>query len=461
MNRTCTRLQQLEKSKKTSRIGFLLPRSLQTNQRTTLSSSPDRRGQLPKRTQPSSNPVSTACAGSGTDVAQASGKLSYLHRRRHGIPEPTQQLVIFEDLADQMLDASRVINLPAAEAVKLVNFTNKNLDRLVAKLGRIPSLWRRVLVLHEWLLLVGHTPDARLCTSVMRVCCANNEGIRSLTLFDWMQSPPVAGGPGLEPNVFTYTVAVKAAVQSGQPARAEQIWRQSLASGCRPDSHLVRAAMEARLRVGDPDAALELFDQFEALVGPSVHMSNSAMKAAVAAGKPALALDLFERIDSASPRASLEAYTTAISACTALGNPDRAGQLFEAACRAGLRPDCQLYTAHATAWASRGEWRPAVEVLISMTRSGVRPSEHTHLAVIEAMVRAGEVDRALRMLRNMQLPDWGSVRPNAHIHSCLIRGLGRHHRYACAKQPLPPSPELNEVVVGAMLGACEGCGEWE
>ena len=77
--------------------------------------------------------------------------------------------MFFEDLAEQMLDGSQVINLPAAEAVQLVNFTNKGLDRLVAKLGKSKALWRRVLVLHEWLLLVGHTPDTRLCTTVREI----------------------------------------------------------------------------------------------------------------------------------------------------------------------------------------------------------------------------------------------------------------------------------------------------
>ena len=83
------------------------------------------------------------------------------------LQEPTRQLVFFEDLAEQMQDGTQVINLPAAEAVQLMNFTNKNVDELVAKIGKSKALWRRVLVLHEWLLLVGHSPDTRLCTTVI------------------------------------------------------------------------------------------------------------------------------------------------------------------------------------------------------------------------------------------------------------------------------------------------------
>ena len=94
-------------------------------------------------------------------------------------------MVFFEDLENQMLDGTHVINLPAAEAVQLVNFTNKNLDRLVSKLGKSKSLWRRVLVLHEWLLLVGHIPDTRLCTTVwhLRPHCRSNPALILVALF--------------------------------------------------------------------------------------------------------------------------------------------------------------------------------------------------------------------------------------------------------------------------------------
>ena len=45
---------------------------------------------------------------------------------------------------------------------------NRELDKLFAALGRSKATWRRALVLHDWLLSIGHHPDDRLCTTLIR-----------------------------------------------------------------------------------------------------------------------------------------------------------------------------------------------------------------------------------------------------------------------------------------------------
>lgn len=52
---------------------------------------------------------------------------------------------------------------------------NRELDKLVGALGRSKATWRRALMLHEWLLGMGHTPDDRLCTTLMRVCAQHGQ----------------------------------------------------------------------------------------------------------------------------------------------------------------------------------------------------------------------------------------------------------------------------------------------
>ena len=52
---------------------------------------------------------------------------------------------------------------------------NRELDKLVGALGRSKATWRRALLLHEWLLGMGHTPDDRLCTTLMRVCAQHGQ----------------------------------------------------------------------------------------------------------------------------------------------------------------------------------------------------------------------------------------------------------------------------------------------
>ena len=65
-------------------------------------------------------------------------------------------------------------SLPIAQ-VCARGLDNRELDKLVGALGRSKATWRRALLLHEWLLGMGHTPDDRLCTTLMRVCAQHGQ----------------------------------------------------------------------------------------------------------------------------------------------------------------------------------------------------------------------------------------------------------------------------------------------
>ena len=83
--------------------------------------------------------------------------------------------------------------------------------------------WQRALVLHEWLQAVGHTPDDRLCTTLIRVCAQHGQASTALSLYDWMRAPRRSGGAGLVPTVYTYTAALRAALSGNMIDRAYQV----------------------------------------------------------------------------------------------------------------------------------------------------------------------------------------------------------------------------------------------
>jgi hypothetical protein len=114
---------------------------------------------------------------------------------------------------------------------------NRELDKLVAALGRSKTTWRRALVLHEWLLTVGHDPDDRLCTSLMRVCQQHGQVVTALSLYEWMRAGRDEGGAGLSPTVFTYTIAMRAALGANMVDKALKV------SGAVPAVQAASAAM--------------------------------------------------------------------------------------------------------------------------------------------------------------------------------------------------------------------------
>lgn len=54
----------------------------------------------------------------------------------------------------RLLDPAAPVELPPPGSVDLHASDNRELDKLVAALGRNKSTWRRALALHDWLLQV-------------------------------------------------------------------------------------------------------------------------------------------------------------------------------------------------------------------------------------------------------------------------------------------------------------------
>lgn len=123
----------------------------------------------------------------------------------------------------RLLDPQASVDLPSAHLVSSRQLDNRELDKLFAALGRNKITWRRALVLHEWLLSMGHTPDDRLCTTLIRVCSQHGQTMTALSLYDWMRSSQRAGGAGLVPTVYTYTAAMRAALTGNMIDRAVKV----------------------------------------------------------------------------------------------------------------------------------------------------------------------------------------------------------------------------------------------
>ena len=83
--------------------------------------------------------------------------LACAHHRSH----LSRTAVASAPLFNKLLDPSASAEFPPAHKVDKRALDNRELDKLVANLGRNKSTWRRALQLHEWLLGLGPAPDDR------------------------------------------------------------------------------------------------------------------------------------------------------------------------------------------------------------------------------------------------------------------------------------------------------------
>lgn len=342
----------------------------------------------------------------------------------------------------RLLDPSIPVDLPVlAPNQRLPPLDNRDLDKLFTALGRSKSTWRRALVLHEWLIQVGHRPDDRLCTTLIRVCASHGQTGTALGIYDWMRAPETHGGGGLRATVYTYTAAMRAALAGGLIDRALQVWDDAEANpACEADCRLCTTLIEVCARSGDTDRALRMYRSMlgaprNSRMEPSVHAFTAAMRAASEGGRWEDALSIWDDMLRAECRPTGHAYAAVISACAAGGHWERAVRLFDEMLGQGIKPDVVSCTALITALGAEGQWERAEKVVEWMGRNDIRPNVRTFTALITALGVAKQWDRALGVLRRMkqQAPGSGSE-PNAYTYSAMIKAMGDQGKWQVAER---------------------------
>lgn len=79
---------------------------------------------------------------------------------------------------------------------------------------------------------------------LIRVCGQHGQTFNALGVYEWMKAPHTARGAGLQPSVYTYTAAMRAALAGNVLEKALQIWTDVEESKCTPDSRLCTAYIE-------------------------------------------------------------------------------------------------------------------------------------------------------------------------------------------------------------------------
>ncbi|KAG7669362.1 hypothetical protein Ndes2437B_g05514 [Nannochloris sp. 'desiccata'] len=340
----------------------------------------------------------------------------------------------------RLVDPAAPVDLPAPGTIKLTTADNRELDKLVSALGRSKATWRRALVLHEWLLQIGHKADDRLCTTLIRVCAQHGQAATALSLYDWMRTPVTSGGAGLECTVYTYTAAMRAALMGNMLDRALEVWTHAEADHAREiDCRLCTTLIEVCARRGDTDRALDTYRRMRAApadskLAPTVHAYTAAMRAAAEGGRPTAALAIWDDMQGAGCKPTGHAYSAVISSCASGGEWQRAVALFDEMMKWGVKPDVVSCTALVTALGADGQWERAEKVVEWMLRNDIRPNVRTYTALVGALANARQWERASNIVTRMKGHALGSgVEPNAYTYSALLKAMGDHGKWQMAE----------------------------
>lgn len=314
-------------------------------------------------------------------------------------------------------------------------------------------------MLHEWLLAAGHALDGRLATTLLRAASQHGAAVTALGLYDWMRAPVEEGGAALQPTVFTYTAAMRAALAGGLLDRALQVWDDAAAAGCAPDCRMATALVEVSARRGDTDRALAAYAAMRdaprgSRLSPSVHAYTAAMRAAAEGGRPEAALAIWDDLEATRPavRPTGHAFAAAISACAGAGDWRRAVRLFEAMLAQGVKPDVVSCTALVAALGGGGRADDAAAAVRWMLAAGVRPNVRTYTALLSAQAGARRWDLALDTLARMKGSSSSASGSGSGAFSSS-RGGGRLAAVAAAATAASPSSTSSSDAAAAAAAA--------
>eukprot|EP01025_Chloroclados_australasicus_P030505 TRINITY_DN305_c4_g1_i2.p1 TRINITY_DN305_c4_g1~~TRINITY_DN305_c4_g1_i2.p1 ORF type:complete len:814 (+),score=67.33 TRINITY_DN305_c4_g1_i2:159-2600(+) len=338
----------------------------------------------------------------------------------------------------RLQDPALNVSLPEPGYVDPSSLDNRELDKLMSNVGKNKATWRRVLMLHEWLQAIGHKPDNRLCTTLIRVCSQHGQALTALAVYEWMRKEQQQGGGGLECTVYTYTAAMRAALGGNLLDRALEVWQDSQKVGCEPDARLCTVFIEVCSRLNRTDDALKMYSDMlnaprDAAMAPTVHAFTTAMRAATEGGKWDKSLEIWQDMENYGCAPTGHAYAAAISACAAGSQWVTAVKLFEDMISNKIKPDVVSCTALITALATHAEHDRAEKVVTWMLKTGVTPNVRTYTALVTAMGNAKQWQKAICVICNMERPEYGGVTPNAYTYSALLKSLGEHGQWSLAE----------------------------
>lgn len=121
--------------------------------------------------------------------------------------------------------------------------------------------------------------------------------------------------------------------------------------------------------------------------------------------------------------------------------------------------NAECWSSMISALASHGRSDEAIRLFFQMERSEQKPNEITLLAVLGACTHGGFVEEGLRIFNKF---DMYGVAAGVEHYGCLVDLLGRAGRLKEAYEIVKNMPvESNDVIWGALLGACRVHGDAE
>lgn len=248
-----------------------------------------------------------------------------------------------------------------------------------------------------------------------------------------------------EHNVFVLSSMITGYFKKGNAEEARAMFDQI------PEPNLVNwnSLIAGYAQIGRSNEALEAYRKMqETGIAPDEFTVASVLSACAQIGALDIGKEVHELINQTRIQKNQFVLNGLIDMYAKCGDLDTAKRIFE-----GMRwRNDSCWNTMISGLASHGLSEEALRLFAHMEVSGGDPNGVTFLVALSACTHGGLVEQGLEIFRKME--SYGVERGIEH-YGCLVDLLGRAGRLAEAYDVIMNMPmRANEVVWGAMLGAC-------
>jgi len=255
--------------------------------------------------------------------------------------------------------------------------------------------------------------------------------------------------PGVNPDLISYTTAMKACARARQENKARELFRAAKDLGMKLDVYFYTTAMDASAKGKKRNSwknALSLLDEMkERGIAPNEVTYGVAVTACGNGGQWQRALELLDQMRSNSLRINTITYNSAIAALSkaartesktsqqqqqqddsnngsiSSSNADllwkKALDLIRCMEKEGVQRDSFTYSSAISTCGAAGRWSEAVDLIEAMKEDGIKPNKVAYTSAITACANSRQWDPAFELFNNVKND---GIKPDLVAYNALI-----------------------------------------
>mmetsp|Transcript_42720 Transcript_42720/g.79476 ORF Transcript_42720/g.79476 Transcript_42720/m.79476 type:complete len:510 (+) Transcript_42720:108-1637(+) len=208
---------------------------------------------------------------------------------------------------------------------------------------------------------------------------------------------------GLDPDRFSYQMAIGAAARAGEIAVAKQLMQELRENDLKPDVGTFSTVISACTRGGRGDVALEFFDEMpQQRVEPNLWNYTAAISACKVTRKWERAAELLREMQAKGLRPPVTAYNTVLLINRRRWTAENAMEMIRQMREQNEDPNLMTYGMAMNVCCNRNRWQQAITILQMMHQDYVYPDSACYKQCLNVCSENNKWEQMVRLIEDMR-----------------------------------------------------------